>query len=141
MEKTDIQPTCNVFLQSFAIDPEKVARFIRAPDTTKPHGCDDISISMIKICDVTIVEPLCLCPKKSLETGLYPSIWTKASIFPVSNKDSMQSRRIIVQSLCSQFVAKFSKISFLILLSNTGYRMKMTRIARNNTSYIQWNNL
>ena len=49
-----------VSLRNMGIDKEKVLRLIRSLATKKAHGCDDISSSMIKICDESIVEPLCL---------------------------------------------------------------------------------
>ena len=79
-------------LQSLEIDKEKVLRIIRALDSTKAHGCDDISISMIKMCDTSIVEPLCLIFENCLETGVYPSIWKKANVIPVHKKNSRQSK-------------------------------------------------
>ena len=78
--------------QSLEIDKEKVLRIIRALDSTKAHGCDDISISMIKMCDTSIVEPLCLIFENCLETGVYPSIWKKANVIPVHKKNSRQSK-------------------------------------------------
>ena len=46
-------------LQTLEIDRKKVLRIIRALDSKKAHGCDDISISMIEMCDTSIVEPFC----------------------------------------------------------------------------------
>ena len=43
----NLQPMCNAPLQSPDIDREKVTKLICALDTTKAHGCDDMSISMI----------------------------------------------------------------------------------------------
>ena len=47
---------------------------------------------MIKICNASIVEPLCLIFEKCLETGIYPSIWKKANIVPIHKKESRQSK-------------------------------------------------
>ena len=79
-------------LQNLLIDREKVLRIIRALDSKKAHGCDDISISMIKMCDTSIVEPLCLIFEKCLETGVNPSIWKKANVIPVHKKNSRQNK-------------------------------------------------
>ena len=107
------QPTCSALLQSLDIDREKVTKLIRALDTTKAHGCDDISISMIKICDTSIVEPLCLIFGKCLETGIYPTIWKKANIIPVHKKDSRQSKKNYRPfSLLPIFGKIFEKIIF-----------------------------
>ena len=61
-----------VSLQDMEIDREKVLRLIRSLDTKKAHGCDDISSSMIKMCDESIVEPLCLIFEKCLDSDVYP---------------------------------------------------------------------
>ena len=44
-------PRCNPLLYDFDIDRNKVLRLIRSLDSKKAHGCDDISVSMIKMCD------------------------------------------------------------------------------------------
>ena len=68
---------------------------------------------MIKICDTSIVEPLCLIFEKSLETGTYPSVRKKANIIPVHKKDSrlnkMNYRPI---SLLPIFGQIFEKVTF-----------------------------
>ena len=85
-------PPCNSSLTEVAINRGKVLRLIRALDSKKAGGCDNISVHMIKICDDSIVEPLCLIFEKSLETGTFPSVWKKANISPVHKKDSRQNR-------------------------------------------------
>ena len=112
----NFQPTCNALLQSLDIDREKVTKLIRALDTTKAHGCDEISISMIKICDTSIVEPLCLIFEKCLETGIYPSLWKKANIIPVHKKENRQSKQNYRPvSLLPIFGKIFEKIIFDVL--------------------------
>ena len=80
-------------LENIAVDRDKVLKLIRNLNTNKAHGYDDISASMIKICDCSIVEPLCLIFEKCLDTGKYPSIWKKANIVPVHKKGSRQSKK------------------------------------------------
>ena len=112
----NFQPTCNALLQSLDIDRGKVTKLIRALDTAKAHGCDDISISMIKICDTSIVKPLCLIFEKCLETGIYPSMWKKANIIPVHKKESRQSKQNYRPiSLLPIFGKIFEKIIFDVL--------------------------
>ena len=48
---------------------------------------------MIKICDASIAEPLCLIFEKCLETGIYPSVWKKANIVPIHKKESRQIKK------------------------------------------------
>ena len=70
----DFLPRSNKMLQNIAIDRDKVLKLVRNLNTNKAHGYDDISASMIKICDCSIAEPLCLNFEKCLDTGKYPSI-------------------------------------------------------------------
>ena len=49
-----------VFLEGLTITWKGVLQLIRSLDSEKAHGCDEISVAMIEICDTSIVEPLCL---------------------------------------------------------------------------------
>ena len=53
-------PRSQARLEGFTINREKVLRLVRSIDSKKAHGCDEISIAIIKICDLSIVEPLAL---------------------------------------------------------------------------------
>ena len=75
------------------ISKEKVLRIIRSLDTKKAHGCDGISVAMIKICDNSKVDPLCCLVEKCLETGIYPSQWKKTNIIPVHKKGCKQNKK------------------------------------------------
>ena len=46
---------------------------------------------MIRICDSSVVEPLCLGFEKSSVTGAYPSAWKKANVVPIHKKDGRQN--------------------------------------------------
>ena len=86
------RPRSRSLLEEVDIDREKVLKLIRSLDLKKAHGCDDISIAMIKICDASIVEPLCIIFEKCFEIGIYPSVWKKANIVPIHKKKSRQSK-------------------------------------------------
>ena len=47
-------------LTDFAISSEKILSMIRSLNPGKAHGWDDISVRMIKLCDVALVFPLIL---------------------------------------------------------------------------------
>ena len=85
-------PRGNSFLGSVNIDAGKVLKMIRSLDPKKAHGCDEISVSMIKMCDNSVVTPLCTIFKTSIETGVYPSIWKKANIIPIHKKNNRQCK-------------------------------------------------
>ncbi len=109
----NFRPRCNSVLENMNIDREKVLQLIRALDSKKASGCDNISVFMIKICDSSIVEPLCLIFEKCLETGIYPSVWKKANIIPVHKKESRQNKKNYRPiSLLPIFGKVFEKILF-----------------------------
>ena len=85
-------PRSRARLEGFSINREKVHRLIRSLDSKKAHGCDEISIAMIKICDLSIVEPLCLIFEDCLEKGMYPSLWKKANVIPIHKEDSRRCK-------------------------------------------------
>ena len=74
-------------------DRSKVLSLIRSMDSKKAHGCNDLSIAMLKICDLAIVEPLSLIYEKCLESGKYPSLWKKANVLPIHKKESRQLKK------------------------------------------------
>lgn len=76
------------FLQNVNIDREDILKIIRTLDCNNAHGCDEASIAVIKICDSSIVEPLCMIYEKGLEGEVYPSIWKRTNIIPVHKKSS-----------------------------------------------------
>ena len=59
-------------LETISIDSAKILSLILGLNNNKAHGWDDLSISMIKICDHSIVRPLCLIYKCCIESGQYP---------------------------------------------------------------------
>ena len=78
---------CSSSLSSVEITGEKFFSIIlRSLDPKKAHGWDDISINMIKLCDIEIVKPLYLIYKECLETGRFPSSWKKANVLPIHKK-------------------------------------------------------
>ena len=66
---------CNLPSANIDIDPDKVLKIIRSLDCNKAHGWDNLSIAMIKTCDVGIMKPLCLIYNQCLASGTFPEIW------------------------------------------------------------------
>ena len=75
-------------LETISVNSAKTLSLIRSLNTTKAHGWDDLSISMIKICDHSIVRPLCLIYKCCIESGQYPQVWKKANVLLIHKKES-----------------------------------------------------
>ena len=96
-------PKSQIGLEGFTIRRESVLQLIRSLDSTKAHGCDERSIAMIKICDISIVEPL----------GNVPMPVEKANIVPIHKKDSrMCKTNYRPISLLLVFGKLFEKIIF-----------------------------
>ena len=87
------RPMCDKTLCDIVINREKVLRLIRSLDTNKAHGWDEISVHMIKICDSSLVEPLCHIFETYLATGICPSMWKKANIVAIHKKESRQNKK------------------------------------------------
>ena len=79
---------CPILLESVDVDKEKVLNILRSLDPKKAHDYDDISISMIKIYDSEIVEPLHLIFEKYLDAGVYLISRKRANIIPIRKKTS-----------------------------------------------------
>ena len=96
-----------------SITEDKIVNIIRKLNSNKAHGCDNMSIRMLKICDTTIAEPLKLIYEKCLDTGRYPRLWKKAIIVPAHKKNSRQIlknyRPISLLPICGKI---FEKIIF-----------------------------
>ena len=71
---------------------------IRSLDPKKAHGCDEISQflkhwSMIKMCDNSVVTPLCTTLKKVLKlVCTYPN-GKKANIIPIHKKNNRKCKK------------------------------------------------
>ena len=89
----DLLSKCNDRLDDIEIDPAKVLTIIRSSDQNKAHGWDNLSISMIKICDAAIVNPLCFIYEKWMSAETFPQIWKRAHFLPIHNKESRQMKK------------------------------------------------
>ena len=79
-------------LQHYEINRVKVLHHIRKTDSIKSHGCDDLSVDMIKLCDTAIVEALCMIFERCITNGVYPSSWKKANVVPIHKTGNRQCK-------------------------------------------------
>ena len=84
---------CNNLLETIEIDADKVLKIIRSLDRDKAHGWDDMSVSIVKICDSSIVQPLCSSYETCMHTGVFPDNWKKTNVLPIHRKESMQLKK------------------------------------------------
>ena len=79
-------------LQHLDFTRERALKHIQSVNSCKSHGCDDISVTIVTICDDAIVEPLCMIFERCIETGIYPSSWKKANVVPIHTRGSRQCK-------------------------------------------------
>ena len=87
-----ILPSNQIFLTQARLEfldfnEGEILKIIRALNINKPHGHDDISIRMIKICDKSLLNPLTILFKNSTLSCCYPDIWKKSHIIPAHKKN------------------------------------------------------
>ena len=80
---------CNSSLPSVEITCETMFSIIHSLDSKKAHGWDDISINMIKLCNIETVKIYTEC----LETGRFLSSWKKANVLPIHIKENRQLKK------------------------------------------------
>ena len=114
-------------LQHLDVNRERVLKLIQALDSSKSHGCDDISVTMIKIWDDAIVEPLCMIFEMCIETDIYPSSWKKANVVPVHKNGSRQCKNNCRPiSLLPIFSKIFEKLLFDAIYSHLSENKLLT---------------
>ena len=65
-------------------------------DPAKAHGCDNISIKMIKTCGESLTAPLKIIFEQSLKEAKFRETWEKANIVPVHKKEDKNLLKTIV---------------------------------------------
>ena len=117
-----VSNTPAVELSSFQFNDQDILRIIRALHVNNAHGCDDISIRMIKTCDQSIVKPLSIIYQNCVNTGTFPDIWKKSNIVPVHKQDDKQIvnnyRPASVLSVCGKILKKLVFNSVFDFLDN-----------------------
>ena len=64
----------NAKISSIKCENKDIINVIKAFNRYKAHGYDDISIRMLKICDLAIVKPLTILLKSCISQGIFPNI-------------------------------------------------------------------
>ena len=67
-------------IKSFHVTENDILAIIKKLDPNKAHGCDNISIKMIKICSKSLTLPLKIIFDHSLKKGKFPEIWKNANV-------------------------------------------------------------
>ena len=75
-------------LSSLKINENDILSIIKRLNSNKSHVWDKLSIRMIKMCNKTLVYPLKLIFKASIQEGVFPDCWKKANVVPIHRKES-----------------------------------------------------
>ena len=97
-------------LSIIQIDPDKIVEIILKQNPKKAHGCDNISMAMLKLCPKEISVPLCLIFQRCVDTGRFPDFWKLANVQPIHKKNDRQIksnyRPISLLPLCGKILEK-----------------------------------
>ena len=74
-------------IKSFHVTENDILAITKTLDPNKAHGCDNISIKMIKICSYSLILPLKFIFEHSLKKSKFPEIWKKANVVLVHKKN------------------------------------------------------
>ena len=99
----------------------------------KFHGCDEILIGMIKICDQSIFKPLSIVYEDCLNTGNIPDIWKKnqklfLSITKMKNKLSITSGQYLFCLYREKILERLVCNSFLTFVIITVYLVQTNQV-------------
>ena len=95
-------------LSSVQFEDNDIIKIITSLNICKAHRHDDISIRMLKLCDLAIVKPLSIIFRNCVNQSTFPDIWKKSNIWLIHMKDDKQSITI-GWSLCCQSMEKYLK--------------------------------
>ena len=74
-------------IKSFHVTENDILAITKTLDLNKAHGCDNISIKMIKICSQSLTLPLKIIFEHSIKKGKFPEIWKKTNVVPVHKRE------------------------------------------------------
>ena len=77
-------------LSGITIYTDTIIKPIHSLDPSKAHGCDGISICMLKLCATLVSKPLHILFNNSVTNEYFPNEWKKANIIPVHKKGDKQ---------------------------------------------------
>ena len=73
-------------LSEVNVNTDKIVNIIQKYGINKAHGCDQISVAMLKLCATEVALPLCLIFRSCLSTGTFPVSWKCANVQPIHKK-------------------------------------------------------
>ena len=84
----------NARITLFDFTEEGISLIIKNLDAGKAHGCDNISIKMIKTCNESLTVPLRIILEQPVKERRFPEIWKKADVVPGHKKEDKNLLKI-----------------------------------------------
>ena len=73
-------------LSSIQFEDKEILKIIRSLDANKAHWHNDLSIRMLKICDLAIIKPLSIIFRNCINHSTFSDLWKKSNICPIHKK-------------------------------------------------------
>ena len=100
----------NSVLSNIVINLDEIVGIILKQNVRKAHGCDKVSMAMLKLCPKEIAVPLRIIFQKCIDTGKFPDSWKLANVQPIHKKNDRQIksnyRPISLLPLCGKILEK-----------------------------------
>ena len=96
-------------IKCFHVTENDILAIIKTLDPNKAHGCNNISINIIKICSQSLTLPLKIIFKHSLKKGKFQKIWKKANVVPPHKREDKMLVKIIALLVYFLFLEKCLK--------------------------------
>ena len=77
-------------LSSLQCEDKDIIKITRLLNINKVQWHDDISIRMLKICDLAIIKPLSIIFRNCINHSTFPDLWKKSNICPIHKKGDKQ---------------------------------------------------
>ena len=101
---------CDQSLETLVVDEAEVSRLLRAVNTKKAPGPDDVSPFLLKHCAEALSKPLTHIFRQCLSSGTWPAAWKEARVTPVHKKkdksDPANYRPISLLSVMSKILER-----------------------------------
>ena len=103
----------NSKINSFHATENDILLILKSGNSTKAHGCENLSVRMIKICNESIIIPVKIIFDKSLKNGVFPEICERGNVVPVHKKeDKSLVKNYLPISLLSIFGKIFQRVIY-----------------------------
>ena len=101
-------------IKSFHVTENDILAIFKTLDPSKVHGCDNLSMKMMKICSQSLILPLKTIFEHFLKKGKFLEIWKKANVVPTNKKeDKMLVKNDRPISFLPIFGKMFGRVSII----------------------------